>query len=189
MPTIPASARLGNRTRRVPGPHRATPERRPARPGQRPSASRRFGSAPRSRGLGGPWRRRHQPAAATIAALSVQRARPGRNTPIAVLLARLGDPPSQQGVGRHATRKADRGRPDVGCGGTGALHQHVDHRGAERGGDVLGRCVGVLAHGVDHRRLQPAEREVVAAPRKGAGKANAFGSPSSATRSMTGPPG
>ena len=75
-------------------------------------------------------------------------------------------------------------------GPPGLGDEHVDHGLLERGGHVGGVDLGVLADVVDDRRLEPAEGEVVGRRRASpAGSAMASGSPSTASRSMAGPPG
>ena len=122
----------------------------------------RLGWAPSSRGVGPSDWRRHQPAAATIAALSVHMARRGEEAVEAVLHAGVEEPLPQHRVGRNATAQRQPLRADVAGGPPGLGHEHVHHRVLERGGDVGRGDVGVLAHVVDDRRLQPAEGEVVA---------------------------
>ncbi len=140
------------------------------------------------------------PSTAIIAPLSVHRAGRGRRS----VMPRSGRPLLEQGpepgVGRHSPAQQEMVGAQVLAGVHGLGGQHVAHRLLEGRGHVGHRHVLAVAA----PDLHPAGRRPSSAPRTSSrngawpgpcravsprGKAIALGSPSAATRSMTGSPG
>ena len=123
------------------------------RPGSIPCSSGVGPSAPEPPGGGGRHHRRVVGAQLDAAAARPGGRRPRRPSSTPARSAELAaTPPPMTTVPIPVAR---RGPQQLG-------HEHVDDRGLERRGDVGDLGLGMLAHVLHHRGLQPREREVVA---------------------------